>query len=366
MASYQGAGSTFVSDAFQSVNNALQTFVTGFSSGIAAEISPIVYLSLVLSFIILGIMAIKGLLDSPFLDVAIKMLKASIIVSIALNAATYQQFIVDSLLTLPDDLITSVVKNSISGTSGASITPGQGAAQAIEQMYDLGAYNASLYVEQAGISMTDGFNFTPYLLAIMVFAGTIMCVIVGAVWLFVSKILLALMLGIGPIFIVALCWQPTQQYFFSWLNTVLNTIITNIFVIAVFAIFSAFFQANLQALEIAEESANFMDAGLFLFLGLLCMSVLLMIPQYVSQLTGASAGAVGTAMSRMAQAVGGGAVSGGANTIRAGFAGNSAKGAYQSAREGGASRFGAARTARHEFNKSMAEMKKGYPDYFRK
>lgn len=73
----------------------------------------------------------------------------------------------DSLLTLPDDLISSIVATSVSGTSG-NVVPGQGAAKAIEQLYDLGAYNASLYTEQAGISMTDGFNFTPYLLAIFV------------------------------------------------------------------------------------------------------------------------------------------------------------------------------------------------------
>lgn len=99
------------------------------------------------------------------------------------------------------------------------------------------------------------------------------------------------------------------------------------------------------------------------------MGVLMLIPQYVGQLTGAASGAVGSAMAGITGKISGGAssaVGGGANTIRAGFATNSARGAYSQAREGGAGRIGAARHARHEFNKSMAEMKKGYPDYFRK
>ncbi len=369
MASYSGAASTFLSDAFESVNNALQTFVTSFSANIASEITPIVILGLTLSFIMMGILAVRGMLDRPFTEVAYKMFIFGIITSIALTSAVYQQYIVDSLLTLPDDLISSIVATSVSGTSGSNVVPGQGAAKAIEQLYDLGAYNASLYTEQAGISMTDGFNFTPYLLAIFVFAGTVMCVIVGALWLFVSKILLALMLAVGPIFIVALAWDNTRQFFFSWLSVVLNTIITSVFVVAVFSIFATFFQANLQALQISEDNANFLDAGIFLFLGLLCMGVLMLIPQYVTQLTGASAGAVGQAVGGILSKAGGGAKSaanGGLNTIRAGFAGKSAQGEYKEARANGASRFDAARGARHEYNKSMAEMKQGYPDYFRK
>lgn len=187
--------------------------------------------------------------------------------------------------------------------------------------------------------------------------------------LFVSKILLALMLAVGPIFIVALAWDNTRQFFFSWLSVVLNTIITSVFVVAVFSIFTTFFQANLQELQISEDSANFMDAGIFLFLGLLCMGVLMLIPQYVAQLTGASAGAVGQVMGGMLSKIGGGAksaASGGVNTVRGGFAAKAAQGEYKDARASGASRFEAARGARHEYNKSMAEMKKGYPDYYRK
>lgn len=209
----------------------------------------------------------------------------------------------------------------------------------------------------------------PYLLGFLVLVGTLMCVIVGTLWLFVAKIVLALMIGVAPLFIVMLIWQPTQQYFFSWLNTVFNTVISAIFVVAVFSIFSAIFKANLEALVIAPENENFMDAATFIFLGMVCMGVLLQIPTYVSQLTGASAGAVGTAISRMTQAAGG-AVSGTAGAVatggRSAIAAKSATGAYQAARNGGAGRFGAARTARNDFHKSMDDMKRGYPQHYKK
>lgn len=364
--------STFLSDTFADVNTALNTFVTNFSTGIASEIAPLVGGFLTLSFIILGIMAVRGLLDSPFLDVAVKMLKVSIIVSIALSAPLFQKYIIDVLLTLPDDLVASVVSKSVTGTP---VIAGQGAAQAIEQLFDLGCEKAGMYFDAFSIGIMPGSstNLMPLVEGLMVFIGTLLCVIMGTLWLFIAKVVLALMLGVAPIFIVMLAWQPTQQYFFSWLNTVFNTVITTIFVIAIFSIFIAIFNVQLNALEVTQDTANFSEAASYSFLGLLCLGVLMTIPHYVSQLTSAAAGAVGSAVSNMMSKAGGtaattgSAITGGtAGAVRSGFAASSAKNAFKEARNNDVSRFGALRGARHEFNKSMSEMKQGYPDYFRK
>lgn len=376
MATYSGAESTFLTDAYTSVNNALNTFVTTFSTDISSEIAPIVMSGLILSFIVIGIMAIRGLLNSPFQEVAWKMAYVSVVTGIALTAGVYQKYIIDVFIIMPDDLISSIVAKSING-----VQTGSGAGKAIEQLYDLGAYNASLYIDQAGVSLTDGVNFAPYIMALMVFLGTVMCCIVGTLWLFIAKIVLALMLAIGPLFIVALCWKPTEQFFYKWLGILLNTIFSAIFVVAVFFIFSTIFKSNLEALEITKETANFMDAGTFLFFGLVCMGVLLMIPNYVTQLTGGAVGAVGTAMASIGQsamAYAGGASGAAAGTVRSGFAAKDAVGAYRSARQGGgttyqgnrgdgekAGRVQAMREARREYYGSMDSMKRGYPDYYR-
>ncbi len=364
-------GTTFLSDAFADINKALDVFVNQFSSGIANEIAPVVYSGLILSFIILGIMAIKGMLDRPFLEVATKMLKVSIIVSIALSSTAFQTYVSDIFLTLPDDIVGGIMSSSV---PSANLQTGQGAAKAIEAMYDLGSYNAGLYFSKGGVGFMK-VDILPYICGALVWLGTFLCVIVGALWLFIAKVVLALMLGIAPLFIVCLAWQPTQQYFWSWLGAVLNTVITSVLVIGVFAIFAAIFEARLNGLTIGADTANFADAATFTFLGVVCMGVLVTIPAFVSQLTGAAGGAVGMGMARVLKgaatgaatvaagaAAGGRAVGGG---VRAGFAAKDAKGAYSSARAGGASRLGAAQEARHTYNRSQADMKRGYPDYFR-
>ena len=364
MAEYTGQSTNFLSKTFEVLDGALSSFAQNFSSNIAAEIAPLVMGGITLSFIFMGIMAIRGMLDRPFTEVAVKMMWASIITSIALTSAVYQSYIIDVFLTLPDDLIVSL-SGAVNNTSVGS---GQTAAGTIEDLFSLGAYNAGLYFNEASMNPLDA-NLAPYLYGTLVLLGTILCVVMGALWLIIAKVVLALMLGVGPIFICCLIWPSTRQYFFSWIGQILNTVLTVIFVLAVFSIFAGIFEAGLTALTVDEGEQQLMNASVYAFLGVLCMGVLIVIPQYVQQLVGVAGGAVGSAMGKVSGGAASGAgkvASGGAGAVRTGIAGKSAAGAYQKSRSEGSSALGAARGARHEFNKSKAEMKQGYPDYFRK
>lgn len=360
----------FLSGAFDDVNSALSNFSSQFSSGVATEIAPLVAGGLTLSFIVIGIMAIRGLLDRPFMEVAWTLTKASIITSIALTTAVYQNYVIDVFLTLPDDLISSLVGNSI---SGADVKVGQGAAVAIEEMYDLGTSKAGLFFDQTTFSLTQGIDLLPILYGVLVWIGTLLCCVIGLFWLIVAKVVLALMLGIGPFFICCLIWNPTQQFFWSWLGQVLNTAITSIFVLAVFAVFAAIFNAQLNELQVELDTANFANAAVFTFLGILCMGVLVVIPQYVSALTGAAGGAVGTAMGRVT----GGAINMGVGAagsvkggVQSGYAALQGAKAYSKARNGTAaglegkqSRLSALNHARHTYNETKDDLRRGYPNY---
>lgn len=355
----------FLSGAFDDINSALSQFAEKFSSGIATEIAPLVAGGLTLSFIVIGIMAIRGLLDRPFMEVAWTLTKASIITSIALTTAVYQTYVIDVFLTLPDDLISSLVGNSVSGDN-VEVRVGQGAAVAIEEMYDLGTSKALLFFDQATFGPIKGFNVLPILYGVLVWLGTLLCCVIGLFWLIVAKVILALMLGVGPLFICCLIWNPTQQFFWSWLGQVLNTALTSIFVLAVFAVFAAIFNLQLQELQIENDTANFANAAVFTFMGILCVGVIMVIPQYVSALTGAAGGAVGTAMAGItggAVGMGVGAAKGALGAGRSAIAGVEAGKTYNQARAGGASRFQAARQARHTYNETKDDLKRGYPNY---
>lgn len=358
------AKTNFLSKTFEVVNQSLNNFASSYSSVIASEIAPIVGLGLTLSFIVIGLMAIRGVLDRPFMEVAWTMMKASIITTIALTSAVYQTYIIDPILTLPDEMMGSIS----SAISGSNVVAGQGAAQAIENVLSLGFEKASEYTDEAtfGLGLFEEMDLMPYLYALLILIGTILCVVVGALWLFIAKIILALMIGVGPLFICCLIWNPTQQFFWSWLGQVINTILTAIFVLAIFSIFISIFETSLSKLVVSDTENNLMNAGAYTFLGILCMGVLIVIPQYISALTAAAGGAVGTAMSRIsggAISMGAGAAGGVKGGVQSGYAGYKAGQSYNSARQNGSSRLSAARQARHTYNETKDDLKRGYPNY---
>lgn len=363
MADYSGESTNFLSKTFEVLDTALNTFAQDFSAKIATEIAPLVAGGLTLTFIMMGLMAVYGMLDRPFKELAWRMLWASVIMSMALTSAMYQTYVVDVLMTLPDDLVTSIVSTSIS----EDVATGQNASKAIEALFSKGAYNAGLFFNEASMNPIDA-NLAPYLYGGLVLLGTLLCCAMGALWLLIAKVILALMVGLGPIFIVCLIWRPTQQFFWSWVGQIINTVITAIFVLAVFSIFASIFDAGLASLTVEENDQQLVNSAVYTFLGVLCMGVLISIPQYVAQLVGVAGGAVGSAMGRISGgAVGGakGATGGVAGTARAGLATKSAVSKYRGNRDEGSSRLASARDARHEFNKSRQEMKQGYPDYYR-
>lgn len=368
MADFGGAASNFLTKTFEITDNAIGDFAQNFSAGIASDIAPLVAGFLTLTFMIMGIMAVYGFLEQPFKEVAWKLFTASVIVSIALTSAAYQSYVVNVLLSLPDDIMVSV--SSYSGGISTNGT-GQSAAKSIEGLFTLGMQNVSLFYEEGSFKLRD-LNIPPFIYGTLLLAGVLLCVIYGAVALFVAKIVLSLMVGVGPIFICCLIWQSTRQYFWSWIAQILNVTLTVVFVLAVFSIFSIIFENNLAALDVEQESENLVNTASFLFLGMLCIAVLTQIPVYVSGLTGAAGGAVGSAMAKigLGAALGVAGAAGAAGSvlkggIRAGFAGKAAAQRYGKSRQEGGSRFSSARDARHEFNQSNKEMKQGYPDYYR-
>lgn len=279
---------------FDSVDSGLNVFVNQFSANIIREISPIVSVGLTLAFMWQGVAVMRGYSSEPIQDLVWTMFRVMLITLIALTAGTYQTYIVDSLINVPNTMISSVM----SGTLG-NFSPKDGAtaATSFDMILSKGMAVAGQYAEQATYT-----NFVaPYVYAGLVILGTIFCIIVGAFWVFASKIILSLLLGVGPIFIVSLIWKSTQQYFFSWVNAVLNTILTVIFVAGVFSIFAVLFESNINNLKPTDaNNAQLFDTAVTAVLGTLTLAILLVLPNYVGQLTNAGGGGIFGAMRQIA------------------------------------------------------------------
>lgn len=274
----------FFDGMLQNVNNILASFVTKFSSAIIGEISGLVYAGLILYFIWLGIAYARGQSDEPILDTGWHIIKVGCIVSIALSVGTYQDWIVNSVLDLPESLVTSVMASAM----GGSVQSGTGLATLLDNTFFKGLDVANQYFENGKFGLTE-VDIMPFINGILVVAGTVICLIVAAFWLFATKIILSLLLGVGPIFIVALIWNPTKHFFGTWLSTIVSIVMINLFIMGTFAIFITIFESYLQSMNPgATETNHLADSVVVITMGIITCGILLLIPSFVAQLTGGS------------------------------------------------------------------------------
>ena len=316
------------------IDTALSTYVTSFSSNLISAISPIVFTCLVLYFIWVGISYIKGLTDDTLANIGWHIFRVGIIVSIAMTAGTYQSMIATPLQSMPDDLT-----NTLLGGGNAS---GTAFVTLVDNILGTGIETATKYYSMVefspmadiagGVSNTVGGWFggdstgessssgsqliAPLICGTAVILGTILCLIVGCFWYLATKFLLALILGVGALFIIALVWDSTKSYFGAWLNALLALMLINLMVTACFTIFADIFNSGLQ--EMATNAGQMTDysdlpigdaIGIF-FAGLLCCATLLILPAISSMLAqgggafGGVMGAVGSASKSIAGGVG--------------------------------------------------------------
>lgn len=315
----------FFDGMLQNVNNILSSFVNSFSSAIISEISGLVYAGLILYFIWLGIAYMRGQSDEPILDTGWHIIKVGCIVSIALTVGTYQDWIVNSVLDLPDSLFTSVMASAM-----GNVQTGSGLASLLDNTFYKGIEIANKYFENGKFGVTD-VDLIPFINGILVMVGTVVCLIVAAFWLFATKIILSLLLGVGPIFIVSLIWNPTKHFFGTWLSTIVSVVMINLFIMGTFAIFIAIFQSFLDGMNPdATEVNHLADAVVVLTMGVITCGILLLIPTFVAQLTGGSMaiGSAWTSVKKLSSGTGG-AVNSSANAVNsaAGAVGNGARSA---------------------------------------
>jgi type IV secretion system protein VirB6 len=207
---------------FDKVDSALATYVFDGSTNIINYIEPI-FTSLILLWVVIwGYMVMYGRTNDTLSTGAFKVMQIGFILTIALTASTYNTYVADVLINLPNHL-GAVITNS----------PGYSTGQSIDSLFN-GVFDAAENAWDKGGVLSGDFGM--YLMAAVIgFFGIGLAVIASGLIL-LSKIALAVVLVIGPIAMIMLLFQPTQKFFESWLGMAINLVLVYILALAVAAI----------------------------------------------------------------------------------------------------------------------------------
>lgn len=197
---------------FEKFDTATADYVTNISTKLIAALTPVLSVGLTIGFIIYALAIIRGAIETPVNDFLWRSFRIGVIVSIATAGGLYQSSIADAIIATPDALASALVAGDAVNTStaGGLLDSTAGAA------FDVAANQ----FEKASIFSKQGFMYTLYALIILV--STAILVSIGGAFLIMAKVALAILVGLGPLFIFGLLWQSTSRFFEVWTSQVIN------------------------------------------------------------------------------------------------------------------------------------------------
>ena len=186
----------------------------------------------------------SGQIQEPFGDGIRRILRIITISLIGLTADTYQGTIVGFFVHAPSHIAAQLVSSG-----GAT---GGGGADSIADILDNALANGLQLGNQAwdmaeSLSIFDG-AIGYYMIAMLLYVVVAIIVAIATGIVFVTFISLALLLSVGPFFILMAIFQTTQRFFDAWLGQVISMAILFLLVASAVSLCFAVFQKFVTAL----------------------------------------------------------------------------------------------------------------------
>lgn len=291
----------FFTRMFNDLSAALNSYVNDTATNVIDAITPVVTTLLALYVIFWGWSMIRGGINEPVTDAATRMIRIGVIIGIALQLGYYNGIISDGLWNTPD-----AMASYITGSDG------QSNAEYLDslwtQMYNFGnSFHTAAYANRG--ALTGMPDLAPWFTAYLLWAIGLAATGYGALLLALCKIALALLLGIGPLFIIAILFDATRKYFDAWIGQALNYVVLVILSAASLQLIFSVLETYLRAASGATDGPSLEQAIPAIVLSLIGVLVLMQMPSVAAGLSRGVAtntlGAVGWAYSKIRGAAAG-------------------------------------------------------------
>lgn len=266
------------------IDERLGVFLNERLSQLLTEVAPPLRLAVVLYIVLYGIAVIRGAIAEPILDFAIRSLKLCIIVTLATTVAYTENVTAPLFQHLPNALA-----KAISGSDATNV------GSSFDQFFAYGATLASKISNTA-----TPVDVLSYIIACVVFVVTAVASALGFGVVTVSKVALALLVSLGPIFIACSLFDATRRFFFGWLSQSVNYVILFALMITVFQLALALMKAEWPVID---GETNLKIAGMvFSALCLLSAIFFLQVPNIAAGIAGGASTGVADFFAAMALA----------------------------------------------------------------
>jgi type IV secretion system protein VirB6 len=225
---------------FAEVDRISTVFTRDVSSRLIIAITPVLAAGLTVWFIVWGILVMRGAVQEPVREFLGKVIRTALIVSVALGAGLYQRDVAEVIRTVPDDLAAAVAGGEADVRfNGDPFQTGSRQAALIDRAAGQGLSKAEDAFEKGGVMTQQGIAF--YTFGVLMLLATVIMVGVGGGLILVAKVMLALLAGLGPLFIAALLFDATRRFFDRWIAMIATYGLVVVLFAAVFTFLLAIF-----------------------------------------------------------------------------------------------------------------------------
>lgn len=281
---------------FETLATQIQTPLTDIANTMAAGLAgPVGNVIKAGAIAMIAWLMLKGTINpqggNPLSDLEGKLILVGAVYLLASQTANYQQWVENLFMNQLGQEITALV----SGGAGEVVT-----GKAFDTIWNT-AYAGGLVVYK-GLSWTD---FALAMLVVLFWLCALLAIATGFVIWLASYVVLALLLGLGPLFIACYAFPPVRGIAERWLGSLIAMIILQVFVVALLAILTRTEMNMIGQIVAGGASADANNVaqlqqllgGLALFF--VCALVLVQLPGAASALSSGltfHAGAIGGAM----------------------------------------------------------------------
>lgn len=256
---------------FQFFENFSKDYITDSAQKIISFISQPTFTLLSIYVLFWGLCYILGLIREPIIDAVKRFLKLGFILGIALSFSTYNDYVVETITKGPEEFASAFVEGY------------QNIGETLQTIFDNMWEIGNKFWEQGGIFSSIG----PYIFAIVIYILACIVTAYAAFLIILSKISIAILIAVGPFFIILTMFDSTKRFLEQWVAQLCNygimTVLTIAFNAFILKILDSAAQRILQEVSTSSEVAN---ASPILIVGLISFLIMMQIPTISSALAG--------------------------------------------------------------------------------
>jgi type IV secretion system protein VirB6 len=271
---------------WQWLSAALNAYVGAHAAATAAAIEPAAVTLAAIYVMVWGFLHLKGAVEEPVLTGAMRIVRLVVVFGVGLRLWQYNTVLVDTFMDAPVQLAAQ-----LAGAADPVAT--------VDALWDQGGTVAATLWDKGGVFNGDvGY----YLAAVIVY------LLMGAVCVYtlflmaLARVALAVLLAVGPLFIVLLLFDGTKRFFEAWVAQLANYALVGVLAVLVASLLMTVVET--YAVQTAAKGAAILtvDALDMLLVAGLVLLILRQVMPIAARLAGgvalASHGVMGAAAAR--------------------------------------------------------------------